>query len=341
MMDKVMLGVVSYAHPHAPKYTATIIDHPRTNLAGIAGLGVNSDQAENEAERYGVPYYSDYRELLAQDGIVGVYIGTIPSDHLEVAAAAAEAGKHILCDKPIALTLEAADEIIRLARGAGVKLMVPFNPRFQLPLMKVKAALESGEAGKLVSVMAIKYGKLPTKIPGTADYSWLLDPKQAGGGGFFDIGIHAMDALCWLVDSEAQRVYAHIDTILYDDLPLDDLGVMTVEFKNGVVGTLSAGWANPDTYPTWLDVRFEILTTKAAYLIDSPYHDYWCYGSDNAERLYWWRRDIHGLVGEFAGAILDYREPEISGEDARAALAIALAAYESSACTKPVTLEYR
>jgi len=269
-----------------------------------------------------------------------VYVGTEPRRHLEVVAEVTAHGKHVLCDKPIALTLEEADEIIRLGREAGVKLMVPFNPRFQLPLMKVKAALESGEAGELVSVFAIKYGKLPTKIPGPAAYGWLVDPEQARGGGFLDIGIHAVDALRWLAGSEAWRVYAHVGTALYEGLPVDDIGTMTVEFENGVVGALSAGWANPDGYPTWLDVRFEILTTGGAFLIDSPYHDYWCYDGARAERQYWWRRDVDGLVAEFVRAILEDREPAITGEDAQAALAISLAAYESSASGQVVALEH-
>jgi len=130
----------------------------------------------------------------------------------------------------------------------------------------------------------------------------------------------------------------NIGTALYEDLPDDDLGLKTVDFENGVVGTLSAGWANPDSYPTWLDVRFEILTTRGAFLIDSPYHDYWCFGATRAEKQYWWRRDVDGLVDEFAWAILENREPVISGEDARAALAIALAAYESSRTGQVVEL---
>jgi len=339
-MERINLGIISYAHPHAPKYAAAIAACPWADLVGIAGLGVNADLAAEEAKRYGVPYHTDYRQLLARDDLTGVYVGTEPTRHLEVVAEAAAHGKHVLCDKPIALTLEEADEIIRLAREAGVKLMVPFNPRFQLPLMKVKEALESGEAGELISVFAIKYGKLPTKIPGPTDYGWLIDPEQAGGGGFLDIGIHAVDALRWLAGSEAVRIYAHVGNVLYEGLPVDDIGMMTVEFENGVVGALSAGWANPDSYPTWLDVRFEILTTKEAFLIDSPYHDYWCYGPDRAERQYWWRRDVDGLVNEFARAVLDNREPAISGEDARAALAIALAAYKSSVSGKIIALEH-
>jgi UDP-N-acetylglucosamine 3-dehydrogenase len=329
-MEKVSLGVVSYAHPHAPRYAAAIAACAHAELLGIAALGTNASLAVEEAERHGVPYHADYRDLLARDDLTGVYVGTEPARHLEVVREAAARGKHLLCDKPIALTLAEADEIIRLSREAGVKLMVPFNPRFQLPLMKVKAALESGEVGELVSVFALKHGKLPTRIPGPADYHWLVDPAQAGAGGFLDIGIHAVDALRWLAGSEVRRVYAHAGAMLDEELAVDDLGTMTVEFENGVVGALSAGWANPDSYPTWLDVRFEILTTECAFLVDSPYHDYWCFGATRAEKLYWWRRDVDGLVDEFARAILEDREPAISGDDARAALAITLAAYESA-----------
>jgi len=324
------LGVISYAHPHASKYAAAIAAHPQVKLVGVAGLGINASLAAEEARAHNVPYYDDYEDLLRENELDGVYIDTEPNRHLEVVSRAAAHRKHVLCDKPIALTLEEASEIIGEARESGVKLMVPFNPRFQLPLMKVKAALDNGEAGELVSVFALKYGKLPTKIPGPADYGWLVDPKEAGGGGFLDIGIHAIDALRWLADSEAKRVHAHVGTMLHPELAVDDLGLMTIEFENGVVGALSAGWANPDGYPTWLDVRFEILTTQGAFLIDSPYHDYWCYDSSGASKQYWWRRDVNGLVDEFVRAILEDREPAITGEDARAALAIALAAYEST-----------
>jgi predicted dehydrogenase len=338
-MDRVNLGIVSYAHPHAARYAAAIVACPHAELSGIAGQGANANQAVAEAERYRIPYHADYREMLARDDVAGIYVGTEPTGHLQVMQEAAAKGKHVLCDKPIALTLDEADQIIHLARQAGVKLMVPFNPRLQLPVMKVKAALESGEAGELVSIFALKYGKLPTKIPGPADYDWLLNPEQAGGGGFLDIGIHAVDALRWLVGGEARRVYAHVGTVLHEDLAVDDLGLVTVEFENGVLGALSAGWANPDSYPTWLDVRFEVLTTEGAYLIDSPGHDYWCYGPARTEKLYWWRRDVEGLVNEFARAVLEDREPAITGEDARAALAIVLAAYESARRGRVVELE--
>src|SRR3990170_574104 len=267
MNAEIGIGVVSYAHLHAPRYAAVIAAHPMARLAGIAGDGFNVVVAKTEASHYKVPYYDRVEDLITQPNLQAIYIGTQPTRHLEVVRLATQNNLHILCDKPIATTLEQADEIIAFAKKANVKLMIPFNPRFQLPLIQVKEALDSGQAGELVAIYAVKYGRLPTKAPGPQSAEWFLDGAQAGGGGFIDIGIHAIDALRWLAGAEAKRVYARVGTLIHPNLLVDDLGTMTVEFNNGVVGVLSAGWANPDSYPTWLDVRFEILTTNQVFLV--------------------------------------------------------------------------
>lgn len=330
MKDAIHIGVVSYAHLHTPRYATAIAAHPHARLVGIAGTGTNDEVAQNEARRYGVAYFDDVEALLAQPDLDAIYVGTEPVRHREIVQQAAQRRIHVLCDKPIATTLADADAIVATARAAGIKLMVPFNPRFQLPVMKVKETLASGEAGELIAIYAVKHGKLPTWAGGPQRADWFLDPAQAGGGGFLDIGIHAIDALRWLAGAEAVRVYAQVGTFIHRELATDDLGTLTVEFANGVVGVLSAGWANPRAYPAWLDVRFEILTTQRVFLIDSPYHDFVLYSKEKVERRYWWRRDVARLVDEFVQAVRHDREPAITGEDARAALAIALAAYESA-----------
>ncbi len=157
-----------------------------------------------------------------------------------------------------------------------------------------------------------------------------MDPARSGGGGFLDIGIHALDALRWLSNSDPARIYARVGTYIHTGQVAEDLGTLVVEFANGVIGTLSAGWVNPQGFPGWLDIGFEVLTTRRAYHVYSPYHSLSIYTQDRAERRAWWRRDVYGLVDEFVSAIQEDRDPAITGEDGLIALAMAFAAYESS-----------
>ncbi len=338
MSSIVNIGVLGYAHLHAPRYVASIAAHHQARLVGIADGGVNSEAARALASEHGAPFFDTFDELLDQDGLDAVYLGNEPAYHRDAVDQAAGRGVHVLCDKPIATTLADADAIAEIAGAAGITLMASFFPRFQLPLVQVKEALDSGEAGDLVAIYAVKYGRLPTKAAGPQSADWFLDPALTGGGGFLDIGIHAIDALRWLAGSEARRVHAHVGTMIHDELDVEDFGLATFEFDNGVVGALSAGWANPDGYPTWLDVKFEILTTKKVYLIDKPHHDLALYTGEGHERQAWLRRDIDDQLTAFIEAVTQGSEPPITAEDGRAALAMALAAYESSRAGQPIAI---
>jgi len=330
-MSKVIsIGILGYTHLHVPRFAASIADHHQARLVGIADAGVNVAAARDAAEHHKTRFFDTYGELLDQEDLDAVYLGNEPVFHREAVAMAASRGVHVLCDKPIATTLDDADAIIESARSGGIKLMVSFFPRFQLPLLKVKEALDSGDAGDLVSVYAVKYGRVPTKAVGPQSADWFLDPTLTGGGGFLDIGIHAMDALRWLAGAEPHQVHAHVGTMINADLDVEDFGVATIEFDNGVIAALTAGWANPDGYPTWLDVKFEILTTKQVFLIDKPHHDFTLYTNNGNERQAWLKPDVDNLLTAFIDAIVTGREPPITGQDGRAALAMTLAAYESS-----------
>ena len=159
---------------------------------------------------------------------------------------------------------------------------------------------------------------------------WYLDPKITGGGGFLDIGIHAMDALRWLAGSEPLTVYATVGNMVNDGLGNEDFGVATYEFENGVVATLSAGWANPDHSPTWLDVKFEILTTTGVFIINKPHHDLALYTNESASRVAWLKPDTNRQIDAFAKTITEDLDPPITARDGIVALAMGLGAYESS-----------
>lgn len=333
-------AIVGYDHAHLPRYVPAIAEHPRARLTAVVAPGFNKSLARQDATRLGIKYFEALGALWEGDKIAAAYIGAPPDQHLNVVQELAPRGVHILCDKPLAATLEDADKIIELARKHGVKLMVPFNPRYQLPVIKLKDMIDRGELGELQHIHATKYGKIPRGIPGL-DTGWFFDKARAGFGGFGDIGIHAIDALRWLAGAEAKNVYAKIDRLIHDDIALDDIGTMLIEFQNGVVASQQSGWANPAGNSSWLSVSFEVLGSAGAVLIGKPYHDFEVADGIKSERVPWWRADIAWLVNEFISAVEADREPAITGKDARAALEIMIAAYRSAETGTPIDLPLR
>lgn len=330
-------AIIGYDHAHLPKYAPAINGHPRARLVAVVAFGANRPLARQDAERFGARYLEDLDRLWAAGHIDAVYIGTPPNQHLAVIREAAPRGIHILCDKPLATTLHEADAILGLTEKHAVKLMVPFNPRYQLPVMKLKGMIDTGELGTLKHIHATKYGKLPRGLPGL-DTSWFFDRAQAGFGGFGDIGIHAIDALRWLAGSEVREVFATIDRMMHDDIGVDDIGAGVLEFDNGVIASLQSGWVNPAGNPTWLSVSFEVIGTAGAVLIEKPYHDFAVADATRSEYLPWLRADVPMLVNEFIGAIEQGRAPAVTAADARAALEITLALYRSAQTRQPVSL---
>ena len=333
----IRVAIVGYDHAHLPRYVPTFAAHPDVQLAALVAPGLNRELAQKDATAFDSRYFESIDACLERTDIDAAYIGAPPDRHLEIVRQLAPRGIHMLCDKPIAITLTDADAIIAEAEAHDVRFMVPFNPRYQMPVQKLKAMIESGELGELQHLHAIKYGRLPRGIP-NLDTSWFFDKSQAGFGGFGDIGIHAVDALRWLAGAEATRVYARVDRLVHGDIEIDDFGTMIIEFENGVVASQQSGWVNPAGSTSWLSVAFDALGTRGSATIDKPYHDLEVCDAAGTERLPWWRADIPLLIDEFVNAVQQRREPSITGADARAALAILTAAYESAQRGQPVEL---
>lgn len=330
------VAVVGFDHLHAAAYLDTFLAHPRVELVGICDAGVNREAARARAESAGLRFGSGLSEYLAW-GVDGIYVGAVPALHRQVVEEAAAHGVHVMCDKPLALDLADADAIIAAAEGAGVGLTVPFRPLFQEPVRLILDRLGSGEAGEVRAIYAVKYGRLPTDSPLDLDASWFLDPTVAGFGGFGDIGSHAIDATCRLAGSVPGEVYARIGESLRPGLGIDDLGTAHLRFHNGVHAVLSAGWATPAAAPTWLGVRFEVLTTTHAFTVSAPYREIEITDHRARRRIPWARPDLVGHIDDLLAA-MDGDTPLVSGADGRLNLTVLLAAYRSSVSGRPVAI---
>ncbi len=336
-MRKLNFGIISYAHPHALRFASQIAGGKNTKLVAVSGDGSNADVARAEARKYGARFYESYEELLRDENVEAVYIAIETYRHREVAVRAAEEGKHILLEKPIALNLKDADEVIKSAKKAGVKLMLPFNPRFTDPLRKAKEMLDTGEIGVLEYVNAISENVKPPIFLQGLDMSWFLDERKSGGGGFMDTAPHGVDSLLWLTGDIPKKVYADIGAKIYG-FPVDDIGTAVLEFRKGVLAVLTAGWGNPKGYSYGVEMKYYLVGSEGFLDVRTAYPDFTVY-QERAEKVYWDRPDVRGIVESFARAVLRDEEVPISGELAKKNLAIVLAAYESSRKGKPVKLD--
>jgi predicted dehydrogenase len=322
--DRLRLGIVGFDHPHVLRFAPMLAARSDVELAWIADDGVNRGSAKDMADRLGVRFVAE-----PAGGIEAAYIATRPRRHLEVVRRFAGEGVHVLCDKPIALEADEGREIIEVARRAGIRLMVPFNPRGQLGPQAVKARLDAGELGEVRLVHVVKTGKVPLTIPGL-DASWLVDPAEAGFGGFGDIGMHAMDAVRWIIGREATGVYARIHRGVHPDLAVDSIGTATITWEGGAISTVTSGWANPAGYPFFLDARFEVVGTKGAARVDHPYQDIRVSDGERFERLAAARNDAVWNLDAFIRSVRLDIEPPITGEDGLRALELMLACYRSA-----------
>ncbi|NLG80393.1 MAG: Gfo/Idh/MocA family oxidoreductase [Firmicutes bacterium] len=325
---EVRIGMVSFAHMHAYSYARAVRAVAGATLAGIADDSEERGQAASR--KFGAPYYRDVDKLLAAD-LDAVIVCSENARHKEHVIAAAQAGKHVLCEKPIATTREDAAAMVNECRARGVQLATAFPVRHAPPVIRAKQLIDEGRIGKVLAVSGTNHGRMPG--------DWFIDRALAGGGAVLDHTVHVADLLRWFLADEAERVYAEIDTRMHD-MDIDDCGTLCIEFRSGAFATLDPSWSRPKAYPTWGDVTMEIIGTAGVISVD-VFAQVLVHASDPQHTVLYrhWGDDMDlALVKDFVQAVRDGTAPAASGIDGMRALEIALAAYESARSARPVEL---
>lgn len=321
------VGIISFAHGHAHSYADAL-----TKIAGVQLVGI-ADDDENRgtmaAKRYQTQYFSRYQELLEQD-IDAVIITSENSKHREHVVAAAKAGKHILCEKPIASKVEDANEMIEVCKQNQVILQTAFPVRFNSAILRAKKMIENGDLGQILAIKGTNRGTNPG--------GWFVDPNLSGGGAIIDHTVHVVDIMRWFMGSEPREVYAEIDNSI-SPYTIDDCGILTIEFDNDVFSTLDCSWSRNETYPTWGDVTLEIIGSEGTLKVDAFAQKLDVYDKSGANWNYWGDDMDFGLVSDFVKSASNGEEPSITGTDGLKALEVALAAYESAEKRQPVKLK--
>ena len=262
-MNKLRMGLIGaggWGAMHARTYDGT----PGAALCAVADT--DEARAQKLAAEYGAKCYGGYRELLADEAIDAVSIVTPDFAHEEVAIAAAQAGKHILCEKPLAMTVEGCRRIIEAAEAAAVKLMVDFHARWSPPLYKAWEAVRNGEIGKPQHAYYRLSDRIyvPTEMLSWAGRSTVM----------WFIGSHAIDTLRWLLGDEVRRVYAVAGSGVLTGMGIDtpDYYLATLEFRSGATALLENSWILPNAIPNIVDVKCELIGSQGALYIDATHN---------------------------------------------------------------------
>jgi predicted dehydrogenase len=328
----IRIGMLSFAHGHANSYAASLAKISGVEIAGI--YDADSTRGSEAANRFATPFFAAAENLLAEN-LDGVIICSENAHHAPLVHLAAERTGNILCEKPLATTSADAQAMIEHCRATGTRLQTAFPVRFSPPLQQLKALLDRQELGKVYAVKCTNHGAMPG--------GWFQDPTLAGGGAVIDHTVHIIDILRWFWGSEVVEVYAEVGAkLLHPSVEIDDVGMLSFRLANGIYGTLDTSWSRPASYPAWGDVKIEVVGEKGVITVNSLSQNL-SVSSDQWGKMRWvgWGSNMDfGLISDFVEMIRSGRPPFISGEDGKAALEVALAAYQSAASQCPVSLAH-
>jgi 1,5-anhydro-D-fructose reductase (1,5-anhydro-D-mannitol-forming) len=199
-----------------------------------------AELAEASARRFGARrWHADWHDLIRDDEIDAVYVAAPVKLHAPITIAACEAGKHVLCEKPMALSVEECDRMIRCAEASGVMLGIAYYRHLYPIVQRVKQLLAEGAIGAPVLAQLDAFERFDP--PPGHPRAWLLDPAVSGGGPMFDFGCHRIEVLLSLF-GDAADVRALRGNVLFDR-PVEDTAVATMRFPRGPLATVTVSHA--------------------------------------------------------------------------------------------------
>ena len=320
---------------HIPEYAA----NPHVEVYGF--YDINQERTEALARQYGGKAFASYQELLADESIEAVSVCTANHAHAEVTIAALKAGKHVLCEKPMAVTLEECEAMVAAAKESGRYLMIGQNQRLAKAHAKARELIEQGAIGKVLTFRTIfGHGGPETWSIDPGSNVWFFDKTKAAMGAMADLGIHKTDMIQYVLGSKIVKTQAVLTTLDKKDatgnlIGVDDNAICIYQMENGVIGTMTASW----TYYAAEDNTTVIYGTKGELrLYDDPKYSVQQINADGTRIDYQIdqiqtndNQTASGVIDLFVKSLVENTPPEISGENVLHAMKAVFASIESSA----------
>jgi predicted dehydrogenase len=292
-----------------------VLAYPGAELAVVANHREGSAAAL--AERHGIPEVTtDWGSLTRREDLDAAVVATPNALHAEQSIAFLDAGKHVLVEKPMAVTVAECDAMLAAAARGGASLMVAHCWRFRDEVISMHDRVAAGELGEVVKTRG--YGVHEAWGP----KGWFIDPDLAGGGALVDMGVHAIDTARFVLgDPLPERVCATIGT-RYGSYDVDDDAIVLVGWSNGTNSVIESGWWH--AHAEGMEADTEVYGTEGYARIfprEAPSDDY----DHGSQPMY------TEQMREFLSAIDDGRDPRPSGEDGRVVMQVVERAYASAA----------
>ena len=304
---------------HIPEYAA----NKNAKLVGFYNPSIF--RAEDMAARYGGRVYASAEELFADPEIDAVSICAANFAHASLSIQALEAGKHVLCEKPMAITLADCEAMLAAAERSGKRLLIGQNQRFAKAHVKAKELLDAGEIGRVLTFRTVfGHGGPETWSINPGKGTWFFDKSKAAMGAMADLGIHKTDLLRFLLRQNVVRTTARLITLdkrgLDDKLiGVDDNALCIYEMSDGAFGTMTASW----TYYGAEDNSTVLYGTKGIMRIyDDPAHSIVVISPEGTKTCY----DVEqiqtndnqtasGVIDEFIAAVEEGRPSILDASD--------------------------
>lgn len=341
-MEMIKVGVIGCGsiarHRHLPEY------HLNGRAEIMAVCDIVEERAMDMAALYHAEAYSNYEDLLENPEIDAVSVCTPNYLHAPISIAALKAGKHVLCEKPMAVSVEEAESMIEAARKYGKKLMIGHNQRFVPSHQKARAFIASGEAGKVYSFRTAFGHGGPEGWSADGKDSWFFRKSEAFIGAMGDLGVHKTDLIRYLLGEEITQAGAFVEASSKENSDVDDTAVCILKTESGVIGTLAASWS----YVSKEDNSTIIYAENAIIRLEDDPVNSLVIQYRNGEIL---KYELGGIqtneegkqtqshvISTFIDSIAEDKEPPVSGEEGLKSLRVVLAALESSQSGKIVRL---
>jgi 1,5-anhydro-D-fructose reductase (1,5-anhydro-D-mannitol-forming) len=329
------VAVLSFAHGHAAGYLRYLAGLPGVEVAASDPDGQPNEPGRGRAaaDALGVRYFDHYAEALAW-GPDAAVVCSENARHRPLVELAISAGAAVLCEKPLATTVDDARAMTDAAAAAGVTLMVAFPVRFAPAFSMLRERVQRGELGDILGIVGTNNGKIPL------DRTWFTDPALSGGGSIVDHVVHCADLIDALLTERAVSVHAASNRILHDRSPreVETAGLVSIEYEGGIVATIDCSWSQPESAANWGGLTLEVTGTRGSMTI-APFATHLA-GADAAGTAWVpYGPDVDALMlDEFLSAVRAGRQPQPDGTVGVRTVQIMAAALDSSrtGCVVPL-----